>query len=93
MPFHKDPMSFGNLYIEFEIEFPKKGDLKNIEDLKKLLPAAENPLPLDKKICEYIEDYDETSLHPDANGSRKKDNDEDYEDEHQGPRVQQCQQQ
>jgi DnaJ family protein A protein 2 len=40
MPFHKDPMSHGNLYIVFEIEFPKKGDLKNVEDLKKLLPAV-----------------------------------------------------
>jgi DnaJ family protein A protein 2 len=24
MPYHKDSMSHGNLYIEFEVEFPKK---------------------------------------------------------------------
>jgi hypothetical protein len=24
MPFYKDPMSYGNLIIEFKVEFPKK---------------------------------------------------------------------
>lgn len=27
MPFHKDPMSHGNLIIEFKVMMPKRGDL------------------------------------------------------------------
>jgi len=38
MPFFKDAMSAGNLYIEFEVEFPKKNEIKNIEALKNILP-------------------------------------------------------
>lgn len=34
MPFHKDPMSHGNLYVDFEVEFPKGGQIKNAEKLK-----------------------------------------------------------
>ena len=39
MPFYKDPMSHGNLYIEFKIEFPKKNSITgaNIEKVAKLL--------------------------------------------------------
>jgi len=36
MPFYKDAMSIGNLYIDFEVIFPKKGELKNVEELKKV---------------------------------------------------------
>ena len=34
MPFYKDAMSYGNLYINFEVDFPKKGELKNADQLK-----------------------------------------------------------
>ena len=34
MPFYKDAMSYGNLYINFEVDFPKKGELKNVDLLK-----------------------------------------------------------
>ena len=37
MPFYKDAMSHGNLYIDFSIEFPKKNELKNLEELKKVI--------------------------------------------------------
>jgi DnaJ-class molecular chaperone len=36
MPFYKDSMSNGFLYIDFDIEFPKKGEIKQIDDLKKV---------------------------------------------------------
>jgi hypothetical protein len=35
-------MSQGNLYIVFDVEFPKKGEMKNIDDLKKILPQPKN---------------------------------------------------
>lgn len=34
MPFYKDAMGAGNLYISFDIEFPKKSELKNLDQLK-----------------------------------------------------------
>jgi len=36
MPFFRDAMSHGNLYIQFEVQFPKKNELKNVEELKKV---------------------------------------------------------
>ena len=49
MPFYKDAFSYGNLIIIFEVEFPKKGELKpeQIEALKKVLKMKKN-----KKIIE-----------------------------------------
>lgn len=93
MPFHKDAMSYGNLYIQFEIEFPKKGEMKNIEDLKKVLPTPkENGVAIDKKNAEYLDTYDETSLNPNADGARSRQDDDDEEGPRGGQRVQ-CQQQ
>lgn len=37
MAFYKDAMSHGNLYIEFDVEFPKKGEIKNPEGLAKVI--------------------------------------------------------
>ena len=39
MPFFKDPMGHGNLYIEFLINFPKKNQITgaNIEKLTKIM--------------------------------------------------------
>jgi DnaJ-class molecular chaperone len=41
MPFHKDSMSHGNLYIEFEVQYPKKNVLnpEKIKILKEILPV------------------------------------------------------
>jgi len=36
MPFFKDAMSHGNLYIEFIIDFPQHKQIKNIGELKKV---------------------------------------------------------
>ena len=39
MPFYKDPMSHGNLYIEFIVNFPKKNQISgtNLEKIAKIL--------------------------------------------------------
>lgn len=49
MPFFKDAFSYGNLYIKFNVEFPKKGSVKpdQIDALRKILPGPKQE-PLDK---------------------------------------------
>jgi DnaJ-class molecular chaperone len=39
MPFYKDPMSHGHLYVEFVINFPKKNSISNVnlEKIAKIL--------------------------------------------------------
>jgi len=92
MPFYKDAMSHGNLYVEFEIEFPKKGELKNVDELKKILPIPKNLVTVDKKTAEYLEEFDETSLNPNAEGGKTRQDDDDEEGPRNGQRVQCAQQ-
>jgi DnaJ family protein A protein 2 len=94
MPFYKDAMSFGNLYIEFEIEFPKKGELKKVDELKNILPTPKTTATFDKTKAEYLDDFDPTSQNPNAEGGKQRGEDDDDEDGHQhgGQRVQCAQQ-
>jgi len=92
MPFYKDAMSHGNLYVEFEIEFPKKGELKNVDELKKILPIPKNLVTVDKKTAEYLEEFDETSLNPNAEGGKTRQDDDDEDMPRNGQRVQCAQQ-
>jgi len=39
LPFYKDPMSYGHLYIEFIINFPKKGAF-NVEKIAKVFNVS-----------------------------------------------------
>ena len=41
MPFYKDSMSYGNLYINFKVAFPKSGELKEAQ-LKELRKVEKN---------------------------------------------------
>ncbi len=49
MPFFRDPMSCGNLIIEFKIEMPKRGELtgEQLQGLAALLPGKVNERPKD----------------------------------------------
>jgi len=98
MPFFKDVMSKGNLYIVFEVEFPKKNEIKNLELLKNILPLPTNVPTFDKKQAEYLDDYDQTSHNPKAEGGRSKgsrmeEEDDDEEGARGGRQNVQCQQQ
>jgi len=93
MPFYKDAMSHGNLYVTFNVEFPKKGELKNIDELKKILPTPSNVPQFDKKNVEYLEDYDETSKTATADGSRGRDDSDEEEEGMRGGQRVQCAQQ
>lgn len=40
MPLHKDSMSNGDLYVEFDVVFPKKLEEAQLEVLSKVLPGS-----------------------------------------------------
>mmetsp|Transcript_60529 Transcript_60529/g.70139 ORF Transcript_60529/g.70139 Transcript_60529/m.70139 type:complete len:430 (-) Transcript_60529:78-1367(-) len=99
MPFYKDNMSHGNIYIEFVIEFPKKSDIKQIGQLKEILPLPKPLSGVEENKIVKLQEYDENSKNTNVEGGKAgDDNDEDYEDEdeegghghHHGP---QCTQQ
>jgi len=93
MPFYKDAMSHGNLHIEFLVEFPKKGEIKNQEELKKILPIPKNLITLDRKNCEFMMDFDKGSVNNNAEGGKARgEEDEDEDGQPKGQRVQCAQQ-
>jgi len=92
MPIHKRPFDKGNLYIHFNIEFPKPGFFqpKALQDLEKILPPR-RPAP---KVTEEMEEVSLTKVNPNerSRGRRTADEDED-EDEGQQRGGVQCSQQ
>lgn len=95
MPFFKDAMSHGNLYITFTVEFPKKNEIKNLEELKKILPVPKDLITnVDKNKAQFLEEFDETSTNTNAQGGRARggDDDDDDEDPRRGQGVQCAQQ-
>jgi DnaJ family protein A protein 2 len=105
MPYYKDAMSHGNLYVEFNIEFPKSGELKNIEGLAKILPLPKEKPVSDKSKALLLEEFSHESQNPHHEGGRTKghghgEDDEDWEEEgghpghgHGGGQRVQCAQQ
>lgn len=95
MPFYKDAMSQGNLIVTFDIEFPKKGEVKSADELKKILPVPKNLANLDRSKCEILKDFDKGNMNSHAEGGRGRPSEDDDEDEDGQPRGQrvQCNQQ
>lgn len=62
MPFYKDGMSHGHLFIEFLIDFPPKGSItpQKAEKLIKILGGMETEKPVQSKKTErkILEEYD-----------------------------------
>jgi DnaJ family protein A protein 2 len=96
MPFYQDAMSHGNLYVTFIVEFPKRSELKNLEELKKILPVPKDLVSnVDQSKAIYLEDYDEWSTNTSASGGKSRGDKEDEFDDDSMPRGQrvQCAQQ
>jgi DnaJ family protein A protein 2 len=102
MPFYRDAMSHGNLYVTFDVEFPKANQLKNPADLKKVLPVPKDLLTVsdsEKAKAEVLEDFDKDGVNSSAEGgkgrSRHQHGDDDDEEDDGHPRGQrvQCNQQ
>lgn len=95
MPFYRDNMSHGNLYITFDVEFPKANQLKNPEALSKVLPVPKDMLTnVDKTKAELLEDFDKDGVNANADGARGRNQHDDDEDDGmpRGQRVQCAQQ-
>jgi len=88
MPFYQDSMSYGNLFIKFDVEFPKPGSLKPdaVENLKKVLPGPKIQPP--PKNYEMLEDYYEGMKNENPEGGRHRKNSEEEDGHpHNGQRV------
>ncbi len=60
MPFFKDEMGSGNLFVKFDVEFPKKGQLKakQIKILKKVLPGKKHKIDYKANKYEILDEFD-----------------------------------
>ena len=89
MPFFKDPMSSGNLIIEFKIEMPKRGELapEQLKELAQLLPGKVNERPKDNNY-EMLEDFDKENVNTSEEGGHKNIEEEEEEAEAGGCRAQ-----
>ena len=74
MPFYKDSMSNGNLYIEFLIDFPAKGSItpQKAEKLINVFGKIQSAKGTEAKKIErkIIEEYDESDLNESPEGGK-----------------------
>jgi DnaJ family protein A protein 2 len=95
LPFYKDPMGHGNLFVHFKVEFPKKGELKGeqLDQLRKILPGPK-VAPFDRsKPFEYLDEYHETETNPNPEGGKTKEEEEEEDGGQRGGQRVQCAQQ
>ena len=100
MPFYKDTMSHGNMYIEFDVEYPKKNSLnpEKVKILQEVLNGGvtmeeESPPPSKKKASKkdihHLEDFSEADLNKNPKGkvSSSHQHQHDEDDENEGGRT------
>lgn len=85
---------FGNLYIKFDVKFPEKDQLQNLELLEKVLPPRmqQNHPPADAMVEDFeLEDIDANeNSQARAHGAAGSAMDEDDEDVPPGAERVQC---
>jgi len=91
MSYHKDSMSIGNLYIEFDVEFPKKLESNAAELLAKVLPVPKTKVDTSKALV--LEDFDVSGQNTHAEGGRGRSEEEEEEEGQRGGQRVQCAQQ
>jgi len=98
LPLMRDPYSFGNLFLQLEIEFPKELDAEAQAALRKVLPAAQNSSSADEAAENVdtieVSEIDPVSSYQDGIFTGKDAFDEDDDEGHGmgGQRVQCAQQ-
>ncbi|XP_046542388.1 dnaJ homolog subfamily A member 2-like [Haliotis rubra] len=89
MPIYRSPFEKGNLYIKFDITFPKQNFTTEakLKELETLLPVREK---VDIPIGDHVEDVDLVNFEDTrgSDGRRGEAYDEDDDEDHHGPRVQ-----
>jgi len=83
MPTYKDPYSRGNLYITFDVEFPKKFPESISKKLEKILPEKVALVKVEGEDLEEVTLTNATSFKKDE-GGRKEAYEEDEENERGG---------
>jgi len=88
MPFYKDICSFGDLVIQFEVEWPTHGSINNKQRdlLIKALPGRAAKKVQDDEEYSILEDWekDQRNSNPEGGNSKKRKEYEDDQDEDKG---------
>lgn len=97
MPHHKSPLTHGDLYVHFTVEFPKSLTADQVETLKKVLPKPLLPAAVKTKNSYELAPSDFKGGESRANGRGPQVEEDDEEDDegqghHGGQRVE-CNQQ
>jgi DnaJ family protein A protein 2 len=94
MPMHKNPFVKGKMYIKFEIEFPKNGELsaEAVAQISKALPNAPVPVISDDAEEHKMETADLSGMGK-GQGQQRGQYDEDDDDDAPGGQRVQCAQQ
>jgi DnaJ family protein A protein 2 len=99
MPIHKRPYDKGNLYIQFNVEFPKQNFFKEpqLKELEKLLPPRrQQQKPAGETEDVTMDKVSERQQRGGQPGAQRRgptaDSDEEDEEGHGGQRVQCAQQ-
>lgn len=82
MPQHRHPELHGNLYVEFEIEFPHQIKADAIKELKQLLPPSKSKMAVSDDDTEEVTLMDFDSTKGSADNDQYTDG---MEEEHHGP--------
>jgi len=94
MPKHKSPFEKGNLYIHFNLEFPKPGALKEpqLKELEKLLPSR-RPAPKQTEDMEVVSLAKVSTQEKSRSEGRRRAGSDDEDEEEGGQQRVQCAQQ
>ncbi|EGR32886.1 hypothetical protein IMG5_067920 [Ichthyophthirius multifiliis] len=85
MPYFGDHMSYGNLIIIFQVEFPQNGALSTyqLNKLSEILPGPTNKQPnIPKDDVLILEEFDPHTTNPNEEGGKKEYEEEEEEDEY-----------
>jgi len=82
MPFYDHPTRFGNLYIKFNVKFPKSLKDEQKSSIKQLFPIVLTQIKDINKIKEkyYLTDYNENMTNKYATGGNRPDESEEQDD-------------